>query len=126
MELCRKSLIFNMKILLFGAGKSATSLIRYLIDITAARNWQLIVAESNRPLAESKLGNASHARVAALDVAQEEARDTLVATADIVISLLPPTLHYLVALSCLKKNKNLLTASYLDPSIGALQADVMG
>jgi saccharopine dehydrogenase-like NADP-dependent oxidoreductase len=112
------------KLLLFGAGKSATSLIRYLIGITAARGWQLIVAESNRPLAESKLGNASHARVEALDVSQEEARDALVATADIVISLLPPTLHYLVALSCLKKNKHLLTASYLDGSIGALQQDV--
>lgn len=113
-----------MKILLFGAGKSATSLIRYLVDITAARGWQLIVAESNRPLAESKLGNAPHARVEALDVSQEDARDALVASAGIVISLLPPTLHYLVALSCLKKNKNLLTASYLDPSIGALQQDV--
>jgi saccharopine dehydrogenase-like NADP-dependent oxidoreductase len=112
------------KLLLFGAGKSATSLIRYLIGITAVRGWQLIVAESNRPLAESKLGNASHARVEALDVGQEEARDALVATADIVISLLPPTLHYLVALSCLKKNKHLLTASYLDGSIGALQQQV--
>jgi saccharopine dehydrogenase-like NADP-dependent oxidoreductase len=113
-----------MKILLFGAGKSATSLIRYLIDITAVRGWQLIVAESNRPLAESKLGNAQHASVAALDVSQEAERDALVATADVVISLLPPTLHYLVALSCLKKGKNLLTASYLDAGIGALQQDV--
>ncbi len=113
-----------MKILLFGAGKSATSLIRYLIDITAVRGWQLVVAESNRPLAESKLGNAPHASVAALDVSQEAVRDALVETADIVISLLPPTLHYLVALSCLKKGKNLLTASYLDAGIGALQQDV--
>jgi saccharopine dehydrogenase-like NADP-dependent oxidoreductase len=112
------------KILLFGAGKSATSLIRYLIDVTAVRGWQLVVAESNRPLAESKLGNAPHASVAALDVSQEAGRDALVATADIVISLLPPTLHYLVALSCLKKSKNLLTASYLDTGIGALQQDV--
>lgn len=113
-----------MKILLFGAGKSATSLIRYLIGITAARGWQLIVAESNRPLAESKLGNAPNARVEALDVSQEAPRDALVASADIVISLLPPSLHYLVALSCLKKNRNLLTASYLDASIGALRQDV--
>ena len=76
-----------MNILLFGAGKSATSLIRYLVDITAARGWQLIVAESNRPLAESKLGNAPHARVEALDVSQEDGRDALVASAGIVISL---------------------------------------
>ncbi len=113
-----------MNILLFGAGKSATSLIRYLVDVTAVRGWQLIVAESNRPLAESKLGNAVHARVESLDVSQEEPRDALVQSADIVISLLPPTLHYLVALSCLKKSKHLLTASYLDASIGALQQDV--
>jgi saccharopine dehydrogenase-like NADP-dependent oxidoreductase len=124
MEISGKSLIFNMKILLFGAGKSATSLIRYLIDITAARGWQLVVAESNRPLAESKLGNAPHASVAALDVSEEAGRDALVETADIVISLLPPSLHYLVALSCLKKSKNLLTASYLDANIGALQQDI--
>ncbi len=124
MELSRKSLIFNMKILLFGAGKSATCLIRYLIDIAAVRGWQLVVAESNRPLAESKLGNAPHASVAALDVSEEAGRDALVETADIVISLLPPTLHYLVALSCLKKGKNLLTASYLDAGIGALQQDI--
>src|ERR1700753_2234072 len=113
------------KILLFGAGKSATSLIRYLLGVTAARGWQLVVAESNLGLAESKIAGAPQARAVAIDVTQEDHRDTLVAVADLVISLLPPALHYGVALSCLKKNKHLLTASYLDDPIRALESEIV-
>jgi saccharopine dehydrogenase-like NADP-dependent oxidoreductase len=112
------------RILLFGAGKSATSLIRYLIDVSAGRDCQLVVAESNLALAESKIAGSTHARDVCLDVAHEEARDALVATADIVISLLPPALHYGVAMSCLKRRKHLLTASYLDESIRALEGEI--
>jgi len=112
------------RILLFGAGKSATSLIRYLLDSTAARNWQLVVAESNLSLAESKIAGNPQARAVCLDVTREADRDALVATADIVISLLPPSLHYGVALSCLNNNKHLLTASYLDDAIRALEAEI--
>jgi len=112
------------KILLFGAGKSATSLIRYLLDVTAARGWQLVVAEGNLPLAQSKIGGAPQARAVAIDVSGAAERDALVAAADIVISLLPPSLHYQVALSCVKEKKNLLTASYLDEGMRALQPDI--
>jgi len=108
------------QILLFGAGKSATSLIRYLIGVAAERGWQLVVAENNLPLAESKIGSAPCARAVGLAVEQEAARDLLVEQADVVISLLPPALHYLVALSCVKAKKHLLTASYVDESIRAL------
>jgi saccharopine dehydrogenase-like NADP-dependent oxidoreductase len=111
-------------ILLFGAGKSATSLIRYLVRQTDARDWRLVVAENDLALARSKIGMASHATAVRLDVSRETEREALVAGADIVISLLPPTLHYHVALSCLKQGKHLLTASYLDPAIRALESDV--
>jgi saccharopine dehydrogenase-like NADP-dependent oxidoreductase len=108
------------EILLFGAGKSATSLIQYLIGVAAERDWRLVVAENNLPLAESKIGAAPCARAVAVNVSQEEQRDALVQQADIVISLLPPALHYQVALSCLKTRRNLLTASYVDESIRRL------
>ncbi|HEV2481387.1 MAG TPA: saccharopine dehydrogenase C-terminal domain-containing protein [Puia sp.] len=112
------------KILLFGAGKSATSLIRYLLNVTAARGWQLLVAESNWPLAQSKIGGAPQARAVAIDVRSVPERDALIAAADIVISLLPPSLHYQVALSCVKESKSLLTASYLDDSMRALEPEI--
>ena len=112
------------RILLFGAGKSATSLIRYLLNITASRGWQLVVAESNLGLAESKIAGYPQASAVAADVTHEEGRDTLVSAADLVISLLPPALHFGVALSCLKKGKHLLTASYLDDSVRTLEPQI--
>jgi saccharopine dehydrogenase-like NADP-dependent oxidoreductase len=111
---------YMKEILLFGAGKSATSLIQYLIGVATERDWRLVVAENNLPLAESKIGAAPCARAVAVNVSQEEQRDALVQHADIVISLLPPALHYQVALSCLKTRRNLLTASYVDESIREL------
>jgi len=112
------------QLLLFGAGKSATSLIRYLIDVSAGRDWRLIVAESNLALAESKIGNAPHARAVQVDVANEDERNALVSQAEIVISLLPPALHFLVARSCIAAKKNLLTASYVDEKIRALEPEI--
>jgi len=111
------------RILLFGAGKSATSLIHYLVGQTALRGWELIVAESNLSLAQSKIGTVpgAKARAVSLQVEKEEEREGWVRDADIVISLLPPTLHFLVAASCVKWGKDLLTASYLDDKIKALE-----
>jgi saccharopine dehydrogenase-like NADP-dependent oxidoreductase len=113
------------KILLFGAGKSATSLIQYLIGVCVDRDWRLTVAENNLELALSKIGHAPQARAVLLDAADDAARDALVAGADVVISLLPPSLHYQVALSCLKNDKHLLTASYLDTAIRALEPAIL-
>ncbi|HXD76495.1 MAG TPA: saccharopine dehydrogenase C-terminal domain-containing protein [Puia sp.] len=111
-------------ILLFGAGKSATSLIRYLIAAAGPRGWQLTVADSNLSLVQSKIGGAANARAASLSVEEESERDRLVGTADVVISLLPPSLHHLVARSCLRAGKHLLTASYTDDSIRAMKPDI--
>jgi len=109
------------KILLFGAGKSATCLIRYLVRETASRGWELMVAENNLTLAQSKIGNATHAKAVGVRVEKEQEREFLIRETDIVISLLPPALHSLVAISCVKWKKDLLTASYLDSTIKALE-----
>jgi saccharopine dehydrogenase-like NADP-dependent oxidoreductase len=111
-------------ILVLGAGKSATSLIEYLIKESPANKWQLTVADANLALAQSKTGNASNTKAVALQVENDTQRNALIASADIVISLLPPALHYLVAQDCLQFGKNLLTASYIDPAIAALQPQI--
>lgn len=111
-------------ILVLGAGKSATSLIAYLINEAAVNNWQITVADASLSLAQSKTNNASGTNAVALQVENENQRRTLVAAADIVISLMPPALHYLVALDCIQFNKNLLTASYIDDRMAALQSQI--
>jgi saccharopine dehydrogenase-like NADP-dependent oxidoreductase len=108
-------------ILLFGAGKSATVLIDYLTKNAAAENWKIIVADADLQLAESKIGGSPHATAIAFDIKSQAEREKYIHKADIVISLLPPSLHILVAKDCIKHHKHLLTASYLDEDIRSLQ-----
>jgi saccharopine dehydrogenase-like NADP-dependent oxidoreductase len=108
-------------ILLFGAGKSSAALIEYLLTHATAENWKLTVADANGDAIREKLGHSSQGEAAALDINDEHRRQALIQQADIVISLLPPALHILVAKDCLSFRKNLLTASYVDEQIRSLQ-----
>jgi len=112
------------QILLFGAGKSATCLIDYLLKEIALHEWRLVVADGNLSLAQSKIGQSEWATAVFIDVEDDETRKELVQQADIVISLLPPSLHWLVAKDCLAQHKNLLTASYVDERIRALEPEI--
>ena len=112
------------KILLFGAGKSATVLINYLIQNSLSENWTVTVVDANLALAQSKVGHALGGEAVAFDITIAAERSKYIQEADIVISLLPPALHFLVAQDCLQYRKNLLTASYVDENIRALQADI--
>jgi saccharopine dehydrogenase-like NADP-dependent oxidoreductase len=111
-------------ILLFGAGKSATVLIEYLVDNGPAHNWRLIVADADKQLAQSKLDMSERDIAVQLDVNDAEKRSELIEAADLIISLLPPALHYLIALDCLQYKKHLLTASYVDERIEKLKEEI--
>lgn len=111
-------------ILLFGAGKSATCLIDYLLKEAIGNNWKITVADGDLATAQSKVGNNGFARAIALNAENTEERAALIQQADIVISLLPPALHYLVALDCIRFRKNLLTASYIDDKIAVLKESI--
>lgn len=113
-----------MQILVFGAGKSATVLIKYLGNITSQKNWICTVADQDLNTLNNKIKGYSNLRAAALSIEDEAARQGLIKAADIVISLLPPGLHFLVAKDCVLLKKNLLTASYLDPQIKSLEKDI--
>ncbi|HEY0059808.1 MAG TPA: saccharopine dehydrogenase C-terminal domain-containing protein [Flavisolibacter sp.] len=112
------------KILLFGAGKSATVLIDYLLRHSLAENWILTVVDANLELARQKIGNALGGEAVGLDITKEAQRQQLISKADLVISLLPPALHFLVAKDCLQAGKNLLTASYVDEQMRGLQPEI--
>ena len=111
-------------ILLFGAGKSATSLISYLGKYCAENEWQLIVCDTNIELAASKTKDIVSAKAVSIDVSNEKDRGNLIAQSDIVISMLPPALHFLVAEGCVLYSKNLLTASYIDEKIKLLADEI--
>ena len=108
------------KILIFGAGKSATCLIDYLCSACKENNWRLLLCDADLLLAQSKISNCKNATAISIDVSNETERIHLIKEADIVISMLPPQLHFLVANDCLNFSKHLLTASYIDERIKSL------
>ncbi len=83
------------------SGKSATSLIEYLVRQCAMNHWQLVVADANLQLAQSKIGNATCAKAVQTEIADETLRSSLIEESDLVISMLPAVLHFLVAENCL-------------------------
>lgn len=111
-------------ILLFGAGKSATVLIDYLLTQAPEENWQVLVVDANLELAKLKTGGSVYASPLSFDINNETERGRYIRMADIVISLLPPQLHIEVARDCVRLQKNLLTASYVDQAIRELSAAI--
>lgn len=112
-------------LLLFGAGKSSTALIRYLIRQAEPENWTLTIADADMGQIRSKTGEASRVTPIALDIRlDEDQRFSLIQASDLVISLMPPALHILIAQDCLRAGKSLLTASYVDEAIRALDEEV--
>lgn len=111
-------------ILLFGAGKSATVLIDYLLENAIQEDWHLIVIDADLALAQSKIGNAQAATAVSFDISNTSERIRYIEKADIVISMLPPFLHIEVAKDCVAFQKNLLTASYVDDAIRELQPEI--
>lgn len=112
-------------ILLFGAGKSATVLIDYLMQQAHKHLWQVIVVDNNAALLQQKITDTTHTTGVVLNIEQDAtARQQLIAQASVVISLLPPTLHIIVAKDCIEYGTHLLTASYVDDGIRALATSI--
>ena len=112
------------KVLLIGAGKSSSALIKYFLDHASDENWMLIVADFSEELAKSKTNNHPFAKAIGFDIQNEKQRIGLITDADIVISMLPPNMHHPVALECLRQKKNLITASYVSPEMQELHQEV--
>ena len=83
-----------------------------------------MVADADLALAKTKLQNSKRDSAISIDVRDAEQRILNIRKADIVISLLPPSLHFLVAKDCVALKKNLLTASYLDDKMESLREEI--
>ena len=112
------------KVLLFGAGKSASVLIQYLLDHAKTENWFLVLVDANLEQAQKKIGDSIHGKAVSFDINDSGERAEYISDADIVISLMPPSLHFLIAKDCIRFRKNLLTASYVDAQMKSLKEDI--
>ncbi|MBK7382123.1 MAG: saccharopine dehydrogenase NADP-binding domain-containing protein [Flavobacteriales bacterium] len=102
------------KILILGAGRSAASLIHYLIQHADQQEWRITVADKDATHAHSMVREGPEvAKGVALDAVEAEARAKLIADHDLVISMLPAFMHMDVLRDCLRLKKHVITPSYV-------------
>ncbi len=111
------------KILVLGAGLSTPSLISYLLENSQEHNWQVLVGDISEEMAAQRINGHPNGKAFRFDVFDDEQRSEEIRNADIVISMLPARMHFLVARCCVKFKKNLVTASYVSKEIKEFQAE---
>ena len=109
-------------ILIIGAGRSATCLIRYLLDKSSEENIFITIGDISIESAQKFTKNHPNAKGVLLDVFNKEQREEAVKNCDLVISMLPARFHIEVAKDCITFNKNLVTASYISDEMLALDS----
>jgi len=107
-------------ILVIGAGRSSSSLIKYLLDKSNSEQLFIIVADISLDNAQDRIGDHPNAKALKFDVFNEQQRKDQIKKADIVISMLPARFHIEVAKDCIEFGKHMVTASYISKEMKAL------
>ncbi|MES2627355.1 MAG: saccharopine dehydrogenase C-terminal domain-containing protein [Bacteroidota bacterium] len=105
------------RILVIGAGRSASSLIKYLLDNSVVEDWMVTVGDMDENLAISKVGGHPRGRAVMFNGLDENARLPYLQEADLVISMLPASFHGPIVKSCIEFRKPVITPSYLSDEI---------
>ena len=119
-----KLLVCSMKrILVLGAGRSSSALIAYLLREAKSLSCEVVVGDASRQAALEKVPPESGGSAILFDIQQEAGALDAISEADVVVSLLPPHFHPVVARYCLRLKKHLLTASYVSPEMRGLDIE---
>ena len=110
-------------ILIIGAGRSSSSLIKYLLEKSSQENLHITIGDVSLDSAQSKINNHKNATAIQLDVFNAEQRSNAIQKADIVISMLPASFHIEVAKDCITYGKHMVTASYISNEMKALDEE---
>ncbi len=108
------------KILIIGAGLSTISLIEYLLENAEENDWQITVGDISEENARRKVNGNPRGSAKVFDITDDLESWNTIANHDVVVSMLPASLHHLVAEKCIDLRKPMLTASYATDKIKAL------
>src|SRR5690606_19503119 len=106
-------------ILVLGAGRSSSALIHYLLTNANTYGWNIRVGDISERAALEAVSGFDHGEAELFDIKDGAKCKVSINRADIVISMLPPAYHHLVARHCLDLKKHLLTASYVSDEMSA-------
>eukprot|EP00762_Andalucia_godoyi_P001925 ANDGO_06073.mRNA.1 Alpha-aminoadipic semialdehyde synthase len=120
-ELRKNTMKAVRRILVLGSGFVSAGLVHYFAELS--RN-QLTIASNILEQAQKLVDEfaPTTARAVLLDLEDSVVLQSLVSKHDIVISLLPATLHVRVAEVCIREKKSLITTSYISPELASLDS----
>ncbi len=101
------------KILVIGAGRSSANLIKYLTEHAEKESWKIRVGDMDATMAAQKLAGSPFGEAFQLDASNDKQRREEISEADLVVSMLPASMHMTVAKDCIDLRKNVITPSYV-------------
>ena len=107
------------KILILGIGRSTYYLLQYLNENIASDNIEITALDAQTQLVEKRTAEFSNITFIQSDIDATTILP-LISAADVVVSMLPPAFHTMVAELCLHENKHFFTASYVSAEIKAM------
>lgn len=108
------------KILILGAGLVSRPGVVFLLE----NGFDVTVASRTVEKAQKIVSGFENGKALPLLAENKDALDALVKENDIIVSLLPWTLHILVAKSCLAHNKLMATTSYVSDEMRQLDQEI--
>ncbi|KAK6147547.1 hypothetical protein DH2020_018459 [Rehmannia glutinosa] len=116
-RVCRPAAEFLTSI---GRGQSKKWLNSYMTDESKEKSVRVIVASLFLKDAEEITEGIPNATAVQLDIMNKENLCNYISQVDVVISLLPPSCHSIIASACIQFRKHLVTASYVDDSMSKM------
>ena len=111
------------KIVIFGAGRSSTSLIEYLLSIAEEQNLLITLLDYNEELAKSKINNHKFGEAHFIDANNPNERLKFIKESQLVISMLPAHMHLGIVKDAIHEKVHVITPSYVTEEIRSLNVD---
>jgi saccharopine dehydrogenase-like NADP-dependent oxidoreductase len=124
MHSAKVSNTMERRILVIGAGKSTAFLLDYFLNKSQDENLHLTIGDLQLDTLPAHIKTHPKCDLLHLDIFNETDRASAIKAADIVVSMLPARFHDTVAKDCLAFQKHLVTASYIQPKIKAMDEAV--
>jgi saccharopine dehydrogenase-like NADP-dependent oxidoreductase len=108
------------KVLILGAGMVVKPMVDYLLS----NQIFVTIASRTRTKADKILKNRPNGQTREWSIDDEAALDSMIKEHDLIVSMLPYTYHTMVAKKCIRHRKSMVTTSYVQPGILALEEAV--
>jgi saccharopine dehydrogenase-like NADP-dependent oxidoreductase len=112
------------RILVIGAGRSSSTMIKYFLTQSQKENWLIRVGDMQLSFAQEKVGNHVNGQAFKFDALNGDERRKEISNSDIVISMLPARFHLEVVKDCIELKKNVITPSYITDEMKALNEQI--